>query len=212
MAKLMLPAVFLLAVFIQPALRDTAESAQTPASRPVLVEFLSRVESYAALRRAVAQNAPPTTIPTVDVAQILETRAQFVDGLRSARAESVKGEIFTPAIEAEFRRLLFLELGGTEGLAALKHMRDDAPAEFVLGVNVSYPADEPRGAMSAGVLQQLPTLPARLEYRFVGPHLLLFDVDGNIIVDFITDAIPRSLLPSRGANLILDVESEALAF
>ena len=39
--------------------------------------------------------------------------------------------------------------------------------------------------MPPSILLNLPKLPEELEYRFVGPHLILHDVNANLIVDFI---------------------------
>ena len=36
----------------------------------------------------------------------------------------------------------------------------------------------------------LPQLPENLQYRFVGKHLILYDVRGNLIVDYMLNAIP----------------------
>jgi hypothetical protein len=37
---------------------------------------------------------------------------------------------------------------------------------------------------------KLPTLPPELEYRFLGRHLILRDIKGNLIVDFIDNIVP----------------------
>ena len=44
--------------------------------------------------------------------------------------------------------------------------------------------------MPAKLLLNLPTLPKELEYRIVKKDLILRDVKGDIIVDFIPNAIP----------------------
>jgi hypothetical protein len=41
----------------------------------------------------------------------------------------------------------------------------------------------------ANLLANLPQLPEDVEYRIVDKHLILRDVDANIIVDYIPDAI-----------------------
>ena len=38
----------------------------------------------------------------------------------------------------------------------------------------------------------LPTLPKELEYRIIGRNLILHDIVPNIIVDFVSDAIPST--------------------
>ena len=48
---------------------------------------------------------------------------------------------------------------------------------------------EPLATTPANLLANLPQLPMDVEYRIVGRHLLLRDVDANIIVDFIYNAL-----------------------
>jgi hypothetical protein len=58
----------------------------------------------------------------------------------------------------------------------------------VLRVNAEYPVDAPLSTMPPTLLQRLPLLPEELEYRFVGPDLILRDKNANIIVDYMRDA------------------------
>jgi hypothetical protein len=43
----------------------------------------------------------------------------------------------------------------------------------------------------ADILATLPTLPAPLEYRIIGRHLLLLDSASDVIVDYIPNAIRK---------------------
>ena len=64
------------------------------------------------------------------------------------------------------------------------------PAQDVrLQVNARYPASEPLQTIPPNLLANLPQLPEDMEYRVVGKDLVLRDVDANIIVDFIPNAI-----------------------
>jgi hypothetical protein len=40
------------------------------------------------------------------------------------------------------------------------------------------------------LLANFPELPKEVEYRIVGHNLILRDVDANLIIDFLTNAIP----------------------
>jgi hypothetical protein len=40
------------------------------------------------------------------------------------------------------------------------------------------------------VLEQLPLLPKEIDYRLIGQTLVLWDVDADLIVDVVPDAIP----------------------
>ena len=61
------------------------------------------------------------------------------------------------------------------------------PVEFK--VNASYPDDTPLPTTPAQVLMKLPKLPEQLEYRIVGKTLIVRDVEADIIVDFVPNAI-----------------------
>jgi hypothetical protein len=43
--------------------------------------------------------------------------------------------------------------------------------------------------MPASVLKVLPRLPMGLEYRMVDTHLVLTDLDANIVVDYVLDVM-----------------------
>jgi hypothetical protein len=59
-------------------------------------------------------------------------------------------------------------------------------------VRVNYPYPEPVEfvEMPPTVLLNLPQLPPEVKYRFVGRNLLLIDSDNNLILDYMTNALP----------------------
>ena len=46
--------------------------------------------------------------------------------------------------------------------------------------------------MPVDLLAALPRLPCEVQYRFMTRDLVLIDIDANLIVDFIPDAIPAT--------------------
>jgi hypothetical protein len=67
---------------------------------------------------------------------------------------------------------------------------DGEVAEVWLKVNAPWPDSEPLTTTPANILANLPQLPKDVEYRIANKrHLVLRDVDANIIVDFIYNAI-----------------------
>jgi hypothetical protein len=58
-----------------------------------------------------------------------------------------------------------------------------------LKVNATYPPDAPLPTTPPQVLMNLPKLPPELEYRIVNKNLIIRDVNANIIVDFVPNAI-----------------------
>ena len=54
-------------------------------------------------------------------------------------------------------------------------------------VNGDYPAGGPVATMRPTLLMALPPLPPELQYRFINMALILWDVQANLIVDFVPD-------------------------
>ena len=154
----------------------------------VLQEFKQRVDQYMKLHNDLEKESPPLK-KTDDPAKIKASQDALAAKLRSARAASKPGEIFTPAVQTEFRKLLRPEVTGPEAADTKKAIKDDQPAKIALKVNAAYPADQPLPTVPPNILLSLPKLPEDLEYRIIGNHLILRDVHANIIVDFMPRVI-----------------------
>ena len=59
-----------------------------------------------------------------------------------------------------------------------------------LQVNQSFPENVPLQSMPPTLLMNLPGLPKGLEYRLLGRELVLRDVDANLVVDYVANALP----------------------
>lgn len=154
-------------------------------------DFDNRIKAYAALRdklekgdASVDETSKPKEI--VDAGRALAARIQ------AARATAKRGDIFTPDIQAQFKRLLNPEMKGTGGQNTRGIMKDEGPGRggFPLAVNHAYPKDQPFGTVPPNILETLPPLPEHVEYRFVDRHLILRDTQANLIIDFFPNAIP----------------------
>lgn len=159
------------------------------ADAALLSDFKKRIDEYMTIHDKVAKEAPPmkeTNNPT----EIKNAQTAFGEKIRQARANAQPGDIFTVQIQQKFRRLLTPELKGEDGQDAKKVLKDDAPKSVPLKVNANYPEGAPRPTVPAKLLLSLPTLPDSLEYRIVQKDLVLVDTRGNIIIDFIANAIP----------------------
>ena len=150
-----------------------------------MADFKGRVEGYAELHRQLAKgdakqekNSNPTEINAAKDALTVKVKA--------ARANAKQGDIFTAAVRPVFRRLLAPELKGEDGRDAKAVLKDDAPApgSVPFKVNAKYPENQPLPSVPANLLLNLPSLPAPLEYRIVGQHLLLLDTASDLIVDY----------------------------
>lgn len=165
---------------------------QTPHAPPnpdalVQQDFKERVDKYVELHNKAAKDVPLK--PTNNPAEIKAAQDALAERIRSARADARPGDIFSPEIRARFRELLAPTLKGEDGRDAKAIVKDDAPPSISYKVNARYPEGAPLPTVPAKLLLNLPPLPKQVEYRIIDKHLILRDVDANIIVDYIPNAI-----------------------
>jgi len=175
---------------LQEGERKTSTDPAVNPDAAAMAEFESRVEKYADLHRDLAKGDAKLK-ETADPAQIGQAKQALAAKVQAARAGAKHGDIFTPAIRPVFKRLLAPELKGEQGRDVKAVLKDDAPAAGTVPfkVNAKYPEGQPLPTVPAGLLLTLPPLPAPLEYRIVGQHLLLLDTSADLVVDYILNAI-----------------------
>jgi hypothetical protein len=154
-----------------------------------LQDFEKRISAYVSMEKNLAKGIPLSKT-TDEPHLILERQRELARKIREARKNAKRGEIFTPAISTEFRRLLGLAMAGGREAEILKSLARSEPVRLVLHVNETYPADAPLQSTPPTILMNLPRLPPELEYRIDGPALVLRDAHANMVVDLIPDAIP----------------------
>jgi hypothetical protein len=154
----------------------------------VLADFQKRVESYLEVRKK-AEKGPAEQEESSNPAEIRAAQDTLAARIRAARADARPGDIFTPEIRAVFRRLMYPETKGAQGRRTKEIIEQDAPPTVPLKVNAEYPEGKPLPTVPPNILESLPQLPEALEYRIVDRHLILRDVDANLIIDYIPNAI-----------------------
>jgi hypothetical protein len=154
----------------------------------VLQDFQDRVKTYMELRKQAAGDSPKME-ETKDAGKIVAAQDGLAARIRQARANAKQGDIFTPEIARQFRRLMYPEVKGRDGAETKAAIKDDQPGTVRISVNARYPDDEPLPQVPPNLLANLPRLPEELEYRVVRNALILRDVTANLIVDFIPKAI-----------------------
>jgi hypothetical protein len=150
-------------------------------------DFSTRVWSYAGLRTELERGLPPLRVTNdpVEIRRAVRARAARI---RVARARAKQGDVFTPSITAEFKKVLVLEMDANTWATLM----DENPGDAATPINGTYPAREPFTTVPPNILAVLPRLPDDIEYRLMGRDLILLDTRANVIIDRMRHAIRRT--------------------
>ena len=155
----------------------------------LLSEFTERVQQYVKLHKELAASLPRLK-PTKSAEKIAEHQHALAQKLQEARSGVKQGAIFTPQISAQFKLLIRREFRGPEAPAVRKTIREGEPSkDLPLRVGATYET-LPFTTVPPALLLKLPQLPEEVNYRIVGHDLVLHDVEANMVVDFIPEALP----------------------
>jgi hypothetical protein len=191
----------LVAVWMLSASACVTDAAQQTAKMPegthinseakLIADFKAKVDDYLKLRKSL-EGKGTSMKKTDNPNELLSREKALAAQVRAARATAKRGDFFTPATQALFRRMLSPAVKGPEGAENKGAIKDDAPEpkDVPFKVNADYPRNESLSTVPPDVLASLPQLPTDIQYRFVGPHLILYDAKPNMIVDFMLNAIP----------------------
>lgn len=150
----------------------------------VVADFNARIDRYVELRRAAEVGVPPLAV-TDNWDEVTRSEVALAARISRARVRARRGEFFTPTISREFRNALRPIVD--ENTRAV--IMDDNPGSFTRHIDVRYPKTRSYSSVPANVLALLPRLPDDVEYRFLGPHLILLDIRANVIIDRMRCAI-----------------------
>ena len=149
-----------------------------------VADFNIRVRNYFELRSRL-QTGLPALIVTGDPAEITLAQVALAQEIRVARGGARQGEFFTSTTSLEFKRVLLLTMNATTWAVIM----GDNPGEFRHHINDSYPDGKPFSTVPGNILALLPQLPDDIQYRFLGRHLILYDLRADVILDRIPYAI-----------------------
>ena len=172
-----------------------SESAPQPGSSPAadaaaIKEFDDAIAQYLALRQALRSEVPGPVKDSTAV-QLNSASDALAGAIQRSRAKAQVGAIFSEPVAAAIKRRIN-ELVRTGKLAAvLAGIDDDGAASPAPAVHLRLPSVTQLATMPPSLLAVLPPLPRELEYRIVGRHLVLRDVDASLLLDYIPNAVPR---------------------
>jgi hypothetical protein len=181
--------------------RPTTAAQQPPTQKPVktlppanaaFTEFKAELDKYLTLR-AVVESTLPKLDATKDPKKIAERAALLAAGIATARKGVKPGQIFTPAVTAEFRRILAAD-AAKRTTKEKANIMAEVPAKPPV-INGQYPTDSPTGpaalaSFPPNLLMVLPELPDTVEYRFLSQSLVLRDTSANLIIDYLPASAP----------------------
>ena len=157
-------------------------------------EFDQRIDEYMKIRKKAVESVPPLKAKA-EPEEIAAHKLALAGAIKTARADAVQGEIFTPTVREAIVKIVKSEMRGKAGAPAKATVeqgnpKTEAPGSPVpLKVNAKYTDEAPLSSVPPSLLLRLPELPKGLTFRFVGGNLVLLDGGAGIIVDFIPNII-----------------------
>ena len=166
------------------------ETKQPDPIAAAFAEFDRRLETYITLRKRLVDSVGKLD-PTRSQAEIATRATSLGQAIIAARAQAKPGDIFTPEIATIFATLIKEEYSRRADtvLETREDSQDELP-DFVPHVNQIYPTTYPLATFPPALLPLLPTLPEEVEYRVVQNYLVLRDIEANVILDFMANAVP----------------------
>lgn len=156
----------------------------------VFADFHQRIDQYVELHRHMADSVGVID-ETKSQAEISVRGTMLANRIIAARASAKQGDIFTTEAATVIATMIREEY--RRRAPKIRDSREDAQEElpdFVPTVNQIYPTTYPLATFPATLIPLLPPLPEELEYRISGHYLLLRDIQANLIVDFMPNAVP----------------------
>lgn len=179
---------------------------------PTLAPLSALVQEYVdqtqPFRREAAQaqeNVSGKATPTTNAAVAVRVRENVLaDALRTKlRPTAKQGDIFTPAIASAIKKHLAQLFRSERRALILDELAEQSEGSADARVPqpaINQPLKAPR--VPPRLMEALPRLPKQLEYDFAGRTLILRDVDADLVVDFLPDALPVAApTPSAPARL-----------
>jgi len=159
-------------------------------TKAVFEGFSKRIDDYMKMRKTVVDSVGELD-PTKSQAEITTRATQLATGIMAARAQAKPGDIFTPEFSALMATLIKQEYSRRpDSVQETREDQQDELPDFVPKVNMLYPTTYPLATFPATLLPLLPKLPEQLEYRVVQHYLVLRDIEANVIVDVMPNAVP----------------------
>src|SRR5688572_8519096 len=155
-----------------------------------MADFAKRIDSYVKVRKELADSVGELD-PSWSQVEIANRASKLGTALVAARANAKPGDIFTPEIASILATLIKEEYSRRpDAVQETREDQQDELPDFVPQVNQVYPTTYPLATFPPALLPILPALPEQIEYRMVQNYLVLRDVEANVILDYLPNAVP----------------------
>jgi hypothetical protein len=155
--------------------------------------FRDAVARYVDVRER-AETIVPKLKETYSPEDLSKRERQLGETVQRLRSGAKEGDVFAPA-RTVIRQIVRHEWRQRTAAERREIMRE-LPGKLRPRANTLYPTTYPLLSFPPSMLRDLPKLPDAMEYRLVGPHLILRDSKANLIVDVLPNVI--NLPPAQG--------------
>lgn len=157
-------------------------------------EFHGRVSAYVMVHRYLARSLSPVHMFGDEEATLVNDELR--SALVAAFPQAGPGRLFTPAVRELLRTRIdnALRDGSAQGsMTGYAPLLGEPPPT----VNQAFPSVV-GAAYWPALAQVLPVIPEELEYLFWDRDLVLVDVDANLVIDVMREALPERIRPGVG--------------
>jgi hypothetical protein len=175
---------------VRPRLQGPPAQAQ-PRVNPVAQSFgeiQERVNQYVALHRAIDETLPKLGTQATPE-QIQAHQRELARQIQRSQTQA-GGAVFTRESRGVIRGVLKALFTGPQGAQLKAIILEESPPRLRVQAYRPYPDNVPLSSMPPQVLAALPKLPPEVEYRFIGRTLILLDIESQLIIDLVENAIP----------------------
>ena len=165
-------------------------AAGASAEAAAIKQFDEAIAKYMALRRGLRSEVRGP-VKDSSSSQVTDASDALAGAIQRARQDEQVGAIFNKPVAAVIKRRI-ADAVRTEKLeTVLAGIDDEGKTGPTPKVHLRLPVSAQMATMPPSLLKVLPPLPKALEYRILGSHLVLRDVDASLILDYIPTAVPR---------------------
>jgi hypothetical protein len=164
---------------------------QQPAETAALTDYNAAIEEYLKIHRGLKGEVPVLTV-TTSAREISMAADTLAAAIQRARPRARTGDLLNPAVAQIVKVRLRTALAGVDPATFVITINDEPTLKGPPRIHMRYPAASSMATIPPHLLDVLPPLPNELEYRFLGRALVLRDREAALIIDYISDALPRA--------------------